>query len=643
MLLRVNNVSKAFSGDTVFKGVTFDITARQKVALVGRNGVGKTTLIKILLGQMEPDSGQIELARNVKIGYLAQMTPVQSGRTVLEEAESALASFLELEERLAELEKKMEAAGADEEDLAEYARLSEHVTEAREDQAGMSATEMLKQLGFNEHQFDQLTDSLSGGQRTRLAMARLLIEQPDLLILDEPTNHLDVDAAQWLEGWIRHSPVTVLLISHDRVFLENTVDHVLELREESLDSYRGNFEHYLRQRAENDERKAKVAEQQQQQIDRLDAYVRRFMNSQRTAQARGRLKQMEKLKAQQVLTPKKEKSMVTRFGAVERSGELVYEAQGLSIGFPGRELTHNLDWTVTWKDRWAIVGANGTGKSTLMKVITGQLEPLAGKSRVGSGVQIGMFTQDGVHLPEDMTPLDYITRAMDWESQVARDWLGRFLITADQVLWPIRILSGGERNKLALAELIAKKPNLLILDEPTNHLDMDSRAALAMVLDDYEGTLLLVSHDRWLLRHATDSTLELRNNGFEIYPGGFEDFEQARLKRKLETEPEIFKSSSSAPKLQPTVPRTEPVLSPRELSKAITQTRQEVAEAESEVQRLEEALAQLENELNGTLTPNEAIALSARYDETQREVDRAINHWEKVTSRYEDLLSQRGD
>jgi len=527
MLLAVSSVRKEFGPDEVLHRVSFRIDRREKVALVGRNGTGKTTLLKIITGQLEADGGNVQLARGAKIGYLRQEAPVNLSNTVLQEAEAARQEALHIQQRMNALEKKLES-NPTEDELEEYATLHEHYVEIEGYAAERDLRTVLRRMGFSEQELEKPTSALSGGEKTRLALARLLLEQPDLLLLDEPTNHLDLQATEWLEGWLRNYPGAVLLVSHDRRFLDNVAERVLDLRDGEVESYPGPFEKFLKLRAEAELRQAEVAKRQQQEIEKLDEYVRRFINSQRTAQARGRQKQMEKLIASSIQAPTKDKNMKAAFKTATRSGDVVLQLEGISKSFGDQHLFKGIDWTVRYGERWGVIGENGAGKSTLIKIGLGLLEPDSGRARLGSRVAAGYFAQDTVNLQPDQSPLDYLVWQFDLLPADARNLLGRFLITGDDVYRPIGTLSGGEKNKLVLASLTTLNPNLLVLDEPTNHLDMDSREALASVLSEYNGTLILVSHDRWLLERVTDHTLDLRRTGAVLYNGQL---------RRIQTQP----------------------------------------------------------------------------------------------------------
>ena len=636
MILNVANVAKSYGVDAVLTGVTFRIEAGEKVALVGRNGTGKTTLLKIITQQLEPDSGSVTVARGAKIGYLRQETPVTKGRSVLEEAESAIEAQLEMKYRLEELEAIMEAGKANADDLDEYAVIHEHFLDAEGYSVEKDVRVVLMKMGFTEDEFSKSTEKLSGGEKTRLAIARLLLEQPDLLILDEPTNHLDLQATEWLEGWLKGYHGAVLLVSHDRAFLDNTAERVIDMRDGTVKTYPGPFPKFLALRAEEEARQAEVARRQDIELAKMDEYVRRFMNSQRTAQARGRLKLMNRLISTKVEAPKNEKGMKGGFGDSKRSGDVVVRAEKLKVGFGSTVLFEGLDWTVRYGERWGVIGENGAGKSTLVKVLLGMLDPLAGKGGLGSNVVAGYFSQDANDLDLDMSPLDTMVWDLDLKPPEARNLLGRFLITGDDVFRPIRTLSGGEKNKLSLAKLTQLNPNLLILDEPTNHLDMASREALAGVLADYKGTLILVSHDRWLLTKVTDQILDVRHAGSVVYGGTYTDYrarKPATIKPSLTGNPAVIARNDKP---------IEPALSPRELSKEIQRTTKLVADLENEVAGIEEDLKQLEDQLANLGPSADVLALTREHQQIQESLAGRLSVWEEQSKRLESLGLQRG-
>ena len=627
MLLSVSNVKKAFGPDEILTGVSFRLDPKERVALVGRNGAGKSTLLKILTHQYEPDSGSVTLSRGAKVGYLKQEQPVTAGRTVLEEAQSATEERLALQTRLRELEALIESDSASTDDLEEYVLVHEHFLESEGYSAERDVRTVLLRMGFEEEEFTKKTESLSGGEKTRLAIAKLLLEEPDLLILDEPTNHLDLQATEWLEGWIRAYHGAVLLVSHDRTFLEATAERVLDMADGTVKAYPGPFGKFLQLKAEDLERQAEVAKRQAHDIAKLDEFVRRFMNSQRTAQARGRQKLMNRLIESKVDAPKNEKQMAGGFGKTSRSGDLVVETTKLEVGFRDSTLIKDLNWTIRLGERWGVIGENGAGKSTLIKTCMLQHEALAGKTRLGSGVVAGYFTQDASDLDPELSPIEILTMEDGMSPPEARTLLGRFLLTGDDMYRPIRTLSGGEKNKLSLARLTNLNPNLLVLDEPTNHLDMASREALAGVLKEYAGTLILISHDRWLLSEVTNNTLDIRRNQTIQFGGSYLEY-RAFSAKKSNQQPESITQLTQVDK---------PKLSPREVSKGIERLKKEITEAESLVESRERELANLELKLSNIQPGDDVHALSIRHHEMQTEVAESISQWESRCLELEEL------
>ncbi len=636
MLLSVSQVSKGFAQDEILSGVTFRLEAREKVALVGRNGAGKSTLLKILIGQYAPDRGSVTLARGAKVGYLRQEQPVDLGRTVLEEAELAVKHRLELRQRMEELERILEGTPTDD-DLEEYALLHEHFLEAEGYTAESDLRSVLIRMGFAPEEFSKPTEKLSGGERTRLAIAKLLLEEPDLLILDEPTNHLDLQATEWLEGWIRAYHGAVLLVSHDRTFLEATSERILDMRDGQVKSYPGPFSKFLKLKEEEDARLAEVARRQEIELAKMDEYVRRFMNSQRTAQARGRLKLMNRLLENKVEAPKGDQGMKAGFRDIKRSGDIALEMKAISKRFDDETLYTGLDWVVRFGERWGVIGENGAGKSTLVKIALGDLPATSGTVRLGSNVTVGYFNQDAADFDPEQSPLDLLVWDYDLLPADARNLLGRFLITGDDAFRPIKTLSGGEKNKLSLACLTLLNPNLLVLDEPTNHLDMASRDALAEVLKDYKGTLILVSHDRWLLSHVTDHTLDVRHQGTREFPGTYPEY-RAWVERGA---PAVVEKRS-AKGAQAPAPETAPTLSPRELSKEIQRLAKAVADLEEDVANEEAELKSVEDQLANLPATADVLAITSRHQSLQESLAGLIAAWEEQSLKLEDMKALQG-
>lgn len=629
MLLSVANLAKTFGPDTVLDGVSFRIAAREKVALVGRNGTGKTSLLKLISGEEQPDSGSINLARGTRVGYLSQISPVPSGMTVLSCAQQSVEAKLHLAQRLRELEEIIESGSASDEDIEEYGLVHEHFLDVEGYAIERDTETVLGRLGFTKEEFAKPTDVLSGGERTRLALSRLLLDEPDLLILDEPTNHLDLDATAWLESWVRGYHGAVLIVSHDRTFLDSTAERYLLLQEHKILEFPGPFEKFQKLKKDAELRQAEVAAKQQREIEKLDEFVRRFMNSQRTAQARGRLKLMNRLIATKTDAPKNEKQMKGAFTGTKRTGDQVFQIEKAVKAFDDQSLFQNLNWAVHRGEKWGVIGENGAGKSTLIRCLLG-LEPLSsGYVRLGSNLEIGYFSQDASDLDKSSTPLEVVSEITN-DFQSARNLLGRFLISGEDAMRSIETFSGGEKNKISLARLVALKPNVLVLDEPTNHLDMDSREALGEVLREFDGTLVLVSHDRWLLTQLTNHILELRTAGITTYPGNYAEFTQRR------------NLSDPQPKANvPTQVATIKTLTPREISKEIERLEREIASEEANVSEQEAKLRRIESELESPSAEN-LRELIEKHSKQKSATDEAVHQWENLATKLENLRSLQG-
>lgn len=637
MILNVSNISKLFAAEIVLENVSFRLDRHEKVALVGRNGAGKTTFLKILTGEYQADGGSIQWERGASVGYLSQSSMPSSEKTVLQVATEAREHLVEMEARMKELEIAMEN-GATTEDLDEYSLLQEHFISEGGYSVETDLKVVLKRLGFTEDAFDKPVSALSGGEKTRLALAKLLLEEPDLLILDEPTNHLDLDAIEWLESWIKGYHGTVMCVSHDRTFLQAICERVIEIRDGVANSYPGTFEKYLVLRREEDARLEMMAEKQEQEMAKLDEFVRRFMNSQRTAQARGRLKMLERMEAQKITTRKDGRSMHASLKVQKRAGDIVLKCDKLSMAFGAQKLFQDLSWTVNWGDRWGVIGANGAGKSTLMKVALGELEAISGTGRLGANVDLGWFRQDATFLDLDLTPLETMNIELGMEHGPARNYLGRFLVTGDDVFRPIRTMSGGERTKIAMAVILAMNPNVLILDEPTNHLDIESREALAILLKEFDGTLIMISHDRWMLEQITEKTMDLQPGAVHQYPGAYAEYRE--WKRNGMGNPEEAKPKSKVANIF--VEPIKPTLTPREMSKEIGRLEKLLVATEAKIEKLETDLSTLEGRMSDPQPTDDIREMSYKYVEIKDDIDRAMGVWAETGELLEELKTARG-
>lgn len=535
-LLAAKNLSRFFGADEVFSGISVEIPHRARIALVGSNGVGKTTLLNLLVGIDLPTDGEIMTARNLRIGFLPQRPQLSGDHSLWDEAMRAMVHLQEMQEELTRLEHLMADPDHYDSAVLDYGKLQE----AFELQGGYTYESrvrmVLQGVGFNDHDFTMPLTKLSGGQVTRALLARLLLDSPDLLVLDEPTNHLDINAIEWLERFLRDFPGAVLAVSHDRYFMDTYASTIWELEHGIVEVYRGNYSHYVRQRTERHERLWKEYEAQQEFIAKEEEFIRKHMASQRTAEAKGRLKKLETMKKRGKILAKprrKKRSMHLRMQSVMRSGDKVLMTHDLSVGYPDADgpLFDVPDITLRRGETAALIGPNGAGKTTFLKTAIQQLAPLAGEVQIGASVNLGYFAQAHERLNPENTLIDEVTLVKAMPLSEARNYLALFLFTGDDVFRKVATLSGGERGRLALAKLSLAGANVLLLDEPTNHLDIESQEILQGVLEQFAGTILMVSHDRYLI-DALATQIWVANPGeMIVFEGPYREYVSERNKR----------------------------------------------------------------------------------------------------------------
>jgi ATP-binding cassette subfamily F protein 3 len=651
-LLTVNNLEKAFEGETILTGISFRLEWRQKLGLVGRNGTGKTTLLRMLTGQIEQDRGTINYSPGIRLGYLKQEEVVDPSHTVLQEAEAAFAPVLAMEQRLRDVEQEM-AGATDEAQLTrvmqEYGILHDRFEAMGGYDNLRDIPSVLKRLGFGANDLDKTCGRLSGGERTRLGVARLLLSGPDIFFLDEPTNHLDIEATEWLEGFLRDFGGGVVLVSHDRYFLDRVTTSIAEIERTKLTLYTGNFSAYWTQKQERRERQAEMYEREQEEIAKLTQFFEKWKNTPtKRAQAFSRLRWAERIRANATEKPTgPSKSMKVAIKPTTVGGDDVVIVQKLTKKFGDRTLFENVNLIIRRGERVGIVGPNGAGKSTLIKMILSQDEPTSGSARIGANISVGYFAQDTSDLDLEATVLENMLDVAEMLPVEARTYLGRFLFTGDDVFRPVKLLSGGEKNKLALAQLTYLKPNLLILDEPTNHLDLDSREALGEMLRGYEGTLILVSHDRYLLDQATNRTLEIANGAISDFDGSYGQYRVYLTEKRnkidggaRKTDPKSKKphgngSKVSAPAPVATIGPTG--LNFHQLSKEKQRAEKSVLAAEDRVAELEKRLQEIEAGLSSPSPDTDAVALASEHGTVQDELAQAISEWEEAAA-YAEML-----
>ena len=615
IVLGCNNISLSFGVTTILKDISFSINDTDKVGVVGVNGAGKSTLFKIIAGEYIPDSGEIYTAKNSKLGYLAQNSGLDSSNTILEEVLAVFSHFTEMESRIKDLEKSM-STEKDENQLnsimKEYSRLTDEYARLGGFEYQSRAKGVLKGLGFEEDQFSLNVMNLSGGQKTRLALARLLLTEPDILLLDEPTNHLDIKAVEWLEEFLSNYKKCLMVISHDRYFLDKITNKTLEIENCECKLYNGNYSRYLNQKAVDREIQQRHYEQQQKEIARMEAFIeqqRRWNRERNIIAAESRLKaieRMEKIEAPKNLPEK----IRIKFKSGFASGNDVLFVEGLGKSYPGKPLFKNVKFNIRKKERVFILGPNGCGKSTLLKILTGKIDDYEGSFRYGHNVNPGYYDQEQEGLNPNNTVIDEVWSADEKLTQTEiRNVLALFLFKGEDVLKPVSTLSGGEKSRISLIKLMLSEANFLIMDEPTNHLDINSREVLESALADYDGTLLIVSHDRYFIDKLATRIIELGETSCIDFKGNYTEFHEYKSKLNSGSDNQSKNVKMTASKMEHIATKEEKARK-RKLEKQLVETEKEITDTEARIKEIENQmtneevvsdhvkLVELHNELN---------------------------------------------
>ena len=633
ILMTVQGVSKSFGMNCVLKDISLTLQQGARMGLIGVNGSGKSTLFRLIAGQMEPDEGNISLMRGTRVGMLTQEADIQSDLTVREELSRVFAPVQEMERRLRALEEEMAQNHEDEAALdrlsREYARLTDRFEDAGGYEWPSRIQGVLAGLGFAKGREDQPASVLSGGEKTRLCLARLLLTQPDLLMLDEPTNHLDLASIQWLEDTLKKYRGTVLIISHDRYFMNSVCDCMAEISMRHLVQYEGNYDQFTVKRQADIERQIREYKLQQAEIARQQAIIQRYRmynreKSIRAAESREkRLEKMEKLEK-----PINEQHVRFSFEARRRSGDDVLKVHSLSKSFEGRKLFENFELYLRAGDRVAIIGPNGVGKSTLLNIIARKLRPDDGQVEFGANVDLGYYEQHQTGLNPEKDVLNELWDAFPrLELDRVRSVLALFLFTGDDVYKKIGMLSGGEKGRVSLCKLMLKRDNLLLLDEPTNHLDMDSREVLEGALEDFDGTILAVSHDRYFINRVANRVIEMRPDGVKEYLGNYDDYLEKKRREEAGMEDAL---AGGMTKTQLDKQRRKERLmreSKKALEKQLEAAEKRIADAEDEIANLEARMADPALYQN----PEEARQVAQRHAELQAGMDALYEDWEELS------------
>jgi ATP-binding cassette, subfamily F, member 3 len=625
-------LSKWYGPNEIFSGLSFAIPHEARIGLVGANGVGKTTLLRILAGLEEASAGMVRLAKGAKIGYLPQRPEIHSNRTVWEECSSAFDDLVALQSELHRLEHEMAVGRGGEEVIEGYGRLQARF----EHRGGYTYETRLRQalagLGFDSTDYNRPLGQVSGGQRTRVFLARLLLTDPELLLLDEPTNHLDIQAVEWLESYLREWDGAVLTVSHDRYFLDQAASEIWEMTP-ALEDYRGNYSAYLAQREERYRRRLEEYEAQQALIVKEGEYVRRNIAGQNSSQAKGRQKRLERLlETARITPPVQSRALRFHLAPALRSGDLVLRTESLGVGYQdeGRVLFRVPDLILRRGECAAIIGPNGAGKTTFLKTVLGQIPPLEGSTSLGAALEVGYFAQAHEGLRAERTLIEEIqTAAPQMRLNEIRDYLAKFLFNGDFVFQTVQTLSGGERGRLALAVLALSSANLLLLDEPTNHLDLPSQEVLQAVLSAYSGTALLVSHDRYLIDALATQIWEVlpEEGRLRVFTGDYSQYklvlqgeELARQAAREAVEGRPPKNSARIEDLA-TVPA-------RRSNNRERERKERIAALETEITRLEQQVECLGRALeNPPADPKRVQSLGQEYQQLQQALEAKMDAW----------------
>ena len=642
-MISIEGLKVEFGVTPLFEDVSFVINKKDRIALVGKNGAGKSTMLKILAGEQRPTEGTVAVQRNITVGYLPQVMVLSDSRTVMEEAEMAFEHIFEMQERLNRM--NQELADRTDYDSESYQELIERFTHDNEHFLMMGGTNYRAEiertligLGFERSDFDRPTSEFSGGWRMRIELAKLLLRRPDVLLLDEPTNHLDIESIQWLEGFLKVSPGAVVLVSHDRAFINNVTNRTIEISCGHIYDYKGPYDEFVVLRKERREQQLRAYENQQKEIKDTEDFIERFRyKATKAVQVQSRIKQLEKIVPIRI-DEEDHSTLRLKFPPAIRSGNYPIICEGVKKAYGDHVVFHDVNMTIHRGEKVAFVGKNGEGKSTLVKCIMDQI-PFEGKLVIGHNVQIGYFAQNQAQLlDENLTVFDTIDRVAQGDIRLKiRDILGAFMFGGEASDKKVKVLSGGERSRLAMIRLLLEPVNLLILDEPTNHLDMRSKDVLKEAIRDFDGTVIVVSHDREFLDGLVTKVYEFGGGVVKEHIGGIYDFLQ---KKKMESLQELQLTQSSAPvaKEEP-VPVSENKLSyeaQKELNRKARKLEKQVAACETHIGELEAQVTEIENRM---ATPEGAAdrSLYEQYQALKKEITAAEEEWESMLMELEEL------
>lgn len=629
IILQANKIERSFAGDVLFENINLQVDERDRIALVGKNGAGKSTLLKILVGEEEPTSGEINKKKDISLSYLAQDSRFESENTIYDEMLHVFDDLRSTEKQLRKMELEMgEKTGAELDKLmSDYDRLSEEFRQAGGFTFEADIRVILNGFKFDEPMWQMKIAELSGGQNTRLALAKMLLEKPNLLILDEPTNHLDIETIAWLENYLVNYSGSLIIVSHDRYFLDKVATITLDLTKHSLDRYVGNYSSFVEQKEQKLLTEAKNYEKQQKEIAALENFVNRnLVRASTTKRAQSRRKQLEKM--ERLDKPEAgTKSANMTFHSDKTSGNIVLTVENAAIGYDGEILSEPINLDLRKMNAIAIVGPNGIGKTTFIKSIVDQIPFIKGEKRFGANVEVGYYDQTQSKLTPSNTVLDELWNDFKLTPEVEiRNRLGAFLFSGDDVKKSVGMLSGGEKARLLLAKLSMENNNFLILDEPTNHLDIDSKEVLENALIDFDGTLLFVSHDRYFINRVATQVLELSENGSTLYLGGYDYYVEKKTELEATQMQEVLLTNQEK--------ETSPVndyQAQKENQKELRKLMRQIENLETEIEELETQSQAISEQMLETNDAEKLMELQEKMDKISHRQEEAMLEWEELS------------
>ena len=629
IILQANKIERSFAGEVLFDNINLQVDERDRIALVGKNGAGKSTLLKILVGEEEPTSGEINKKKDISLSYLAQDSRFESENTIYDEMLHVFDDLRRMEKQLRQMELEMgEKSGEDLEKLmSDYDRLSENFRQAGGFTYEADIRAILNGFKFDESMWQMKIAELSGGQNTRLALAKMLLEKPNLLVLDEPTNHLDIETIAWLENYLVNYSGALIIVSHDRYFLDKVATITLDLTKHSLDRYVGNYSRFVELREQKIATEAKNYEKQQKEIAALEDFVNRnLVRASTTKRAQSRRKQLEKMERLDKPEAGKKSANMT-FQSEKTSGNVVLTVENVAIGYDGEVLSEPINLDLRKMNAVAIVGPNGIGKSTFIKSIVDQIPFIKGEKRFGANVEVGYYDQTQSKLTPSNTVLDELWNDFKLTPEVEiRNRLGAFLFSGDDVKKSVGMLSGGEKARLLLAKLSMENNNFLILDEPTNHLDIDSKEVLENALIDFDGTLLFVSHDRYFINRVATHVLELSEKGSTLYLGDYDYY----VDKKAEMEINQMEETSTSNQVKEASPVND-YQAQKESQKEVRKLMRQIESLEAEIEELESQSQAISEQMLETNDADKLMELQAELDKISHRQEEAMLEWEELS------------